>query len=150
MLLNTIGHGEKMKYDLEIIRDKNGLLKFPETIKLGLNETKQIVELLYMLTLKNIGINQLDVTFEEKFTKNKKSIVYWDYDQDKYVLLHYADLDEFIGEAIGRTAHAVAIEKSQLLTGFNVWKEKNPNLIKNKSYEELVDLYLETIYDDDE
>lgn len=100
------------KGDEYILIDVNGLVRLPERIKIDVGGIKEIAEIVYLRTRKNVGVKKIDVSFQEldnitHKTKNRGPGRRWTNEEEEYMLLHSQENDEVIGEGISRSGFAI-------------------------------------------
>lgn len=135
-----------MKYDHILLRDEDGKIRFPDTIKLDEHQAEKLADSIFMMTSAIVGVKQLDKTFAEydksRGLKGQRGAGRkWSDEEKKYVLLHHEDGDESVADELGRTSMSIFMRKSELLSAFDSWKNDNADRIAGRTREEIVDIY---------
>lgn len=146
-----------MRHDNYVIRDSKGFIRVPENIPLTQKQAKEIIEVLFMSSGKDVGLKQLDVSLDEYdkskgIGKKKGATIKWTDEERRYVLLHHEDGDDAVGKAIGdlgiggnfqgRSYMSIRLYKSGLLSELELFKQNHAKEIKDKTREQIVNMYL--------
>ena len=130
-----------------LLRDSEGVLRFPNNVKVSEEAVKEIIEVMWTKNSTNLKLKQLEVSFSDydvvNGIKNRGVSKKWTDDEEKYILNHSKDSNEEIGKALNRTSMSVYMHKPDLLDDYSDWILRHQELIKDLSREEVVDAFFE-------
>lgn len=130
-----------------LLRDSEGVLRFPNNVRVSEEAVKEIIEVMWTKNSTNFKLKQLEVSFSDydvvNGIKNRGVSKKWTDDEEKYVLNHPDDDNGEIGKALNRTFMSVLMHKPDLLDDYSDWILRHPEEIKGLSREQIVDAFFE-------